>query len=601
MRVREGFVTSRVKTPVIGVRDLLENPAPLLLLPAALALWFISLDGVDLLAMTDLGLISVLPPAFFASIVVTTVSFALTLHKRQSAWLLILHIGVLIFMLFGVAPILEGRPRTAIAWKMVGIIDYVARHGAVDPTLDAFHNWPGFFILVAFLTRALGLESAMPLALWAPVFFNLLYLAPLYLLFSSATSAYRVRWLGLWFFYLANWIGQDYLAPQALGYFLYIFSLAVLMRWFRAPHASGSIADRSQDGLIDEARGPLSATPRQRLILIAIVILAFAVLVPSHQLSPVAVAASTIVLVVAGRITPRSLPVLMVVLIGVWLSYMAVPYLSGHLAGLVEPLGNLGTNLQDNVVRRLRGSEEHIFVVRLRIGLSLMLWGLALLGFLRRQFNRYRDVDFALLALAPVGLLALQTYGGELALRVYFFSLPFIAFFVASLFYPTLRHGQRLLGPLSAILLSMILIGAFFVARYGNERMDYFTEAEVETIEVLYETAPPGALMASVTDFLPWRYREYEMYRHVAVERQLRESDLDALERIMLSRQDGYLILTRSQKASAQLLWGWPEGQWEEIVRQLTQSENYRLVFENKDGAIFHFASENVAKAEDQR
>ena len=32
-------------------------------------------------------------------------------------------------------------------------------------------------------------------------------------------------------FLLANWPGQDYFAPQALGYFLYLLTIGILLTW----------------------------------------------------------------------------------------------------------------------------------------------------------------------------------------------------------------------------------------------------------------------------------------------------------------------------------------------------------------------------------
>jgi hypothetical protein len=46
---------------------------------AAVLVWALSLPGFDLRAMNDLGLISVLPPAFIGAIVLLTCSFCLAL------------------------------------------------------------------------------------------------------------------------------------------------------------------------------------------------------------------------------------------------------------------------------------------------------------------------------------------------------------------------------------------------------------------------------------------------------------------------------------------------------------------------------------------
>src|SRR6266487_849605 len=111
-----------------------------------------------------------------------------------------------------------------------GTLPDIMRTGSVDPGLDAYFNWPGFFVLSAFVTQIIGYHDILPLAAWAPVFFNLIYLGPLYMIYTSATTDKRLVWLGPWFFYLTNWIGQDYFSPQGFNFFLYLVIIATLLK-----------------------------------------------------------------------------------------------------------------------------------------------------------------------------------------------------------------------------------------------------------------------------------------------------------------------------------------------------------------------------------
>src|SRR5204863_1433745 len=114
----------------------------------------------------------------------------------------------------------------------------------------AYHNWPGFFALTALLTESAGLERGIDLAPWASMFFNLLYLGPLVVILRSVTRDERVVWLSVWLFYLGNWIGQDYFAPQALNYFFHLTVIAVLLTWFRPRGAASSTGFGWLDRLI---------------------------------------------------------------------------------------------------------------------------------------------------------------------------------------------------------------------------------------------------------------------------------------------------------------------------------------------------------------
>ncbi len=608
-------MSARVTAPARTLHALpaVQVWAPLLLVITALTLWLTSLNDLKLREMNDLGLASVLPWTSFAALALLTVGYCIALRAETlRISLLLLNLGTVIFMLYGIPSVLAADPRTPIAYKLVGIVDYISSTGAADPNIDAFFNWSGFFILTAFATHTLGLSSALELAHWAPVIFNVLYLAPLVMLFSAVTRDRRIVWLGVWFFYLANWIGQDYLSPQAFNYFLYLCLLALLLTWFKTPISSASPWRERLPGINTQsklarfrhelntriAQSDLTNRParsRDRIVLLGAGILIFAMMVPSHQLTPFAAIGSVTAVVLLRRITPPILPVLMVVMVGAWVSFMAVPYLAGHIDDVLAPLGAVTSNVQASLLQRYRGSPEHIFILNVRVGFSIFVWLLALGGFARRLRNGYFDLNFALLALIPFGLLPLQRYGGELLLRVYLYSLPFMVWFAAALFIgaPMRRSSPRLLTSLSKPLLigaaSLILGSAFLFARYGNERMDYFTPNEIAAVQELYAIAPEGSLLLAGTAHVPWRYQSYTSYRYQTVETRVRDGNAADVAKLMAShpKPGAYLILTRSQQASAELFIGWEPGTWERFQTAVNESGNFQTVYENDDARIY--------------
>jgi hypothetical protein len=582
-------------------------PAALTTAPlAALVLWTQLLVGADASLISDLGLITAMPPVAFVALFVLIVTFVVTISQaRLNVPLIVLHIVVLIYCLFGAAILVEGQPRTATAWKLVGIIDQVMHHGSVDATKDAFQNWPGFFILVAFLSRLAGIESPLILASWAHVFFNLLYLGPLLLLFRAGTQDKRLIWLAIWLFYLCNWIGQDYLAPQALGYFYYVLILGVLLTWFQSGKTvRGHLAQqlrylpaRLQNSIAkwlapENKPARPAAVGLQQTGLLALLFVFMAVMVPSHQLTPVALLAAVAILVVAGRITPGSIPLILGVMIVAYISFMTVPYLRGHVSNFTKPLGDLTANVTDNVTARVRGSPLHTFVVMFRIFSGMVMWLIAGLGIVSRIRAGQRDTTFLLLAAVPFGLLGVQTYGGELLLRTFLFALPFTAFFMAAVFY---RNSDTLLSARKRLALMGVcaaLSVSFFVTRYGNERMDYFTADEVAAVEYVYAVSGPGTHLVSGTESLPWRYEDYNSDRYSSIERAVRTNNLQMVIESMSLPQfpQSFLVLTRSQQAAAELYLGWEPGAWERFDRNVSQSDQFRLVYANEDAKVFVLA-----------
>ena len=108
----------------------------------------------------------------------------------------------------------------------------MGQSGQLDPTLDAYFDWPGFFSLLGMLSGATGAKDLFGIATWAPVGINFLLLAPLLALARRLTANPRQAWAAVWIFYVASWIGQDYLSPQAHSFVLLLTLVACLLSVF---------------------------------------------------------------------------------------------------------------------------------------------------------------------------------------------------------------------------------------------------------------------------------------------------------------------------------------------------------------------------------
>lgn len=597
----------RVLGQVLG--RVLATVGPALLSLAAVALWAVGVGRVNLRGVNDLGLASVLPPAVLAAPVIATAGFVWTLSQRPlRRSMLLLHVVALVVMLYGMNAMVEPVPGPNVVWRHAGIADHIARTGAIDPTIDAYFNWPGFFTLTAFLSGAAGLGSIASLAAWTPVFFNLLYLGPLLLLLRRATSDWRLVWLAVWLFYVTNWIHQDYLAPQALSYFLYLLILGILVGWFGTVQLDVRLAPARV--LLRRPRSP--ARPRavqfllpnalrpregrfQRAGLMVIVIVLFAAAVPSHQLTPFAILTGVTALVVFGRCSARGLPWLMAVMLVAWITFMSAGYLAGNLSELGGNVGQVDTIAAANVGDRLRGSAGHQFVVQIRLAVTALLWGLAVLGWLRRRRHGQDDMTVTLLAVAPFPFLVLQPYGGELLLRVYFFALPFAAFLAAGLFLPVKGAAASWRAAGAIGLAVVVLLGGFLFARYGNERIEHFTTEELAAVRHLYEVAPRGSLLLAATPDLPWKFQDYVSYdyRTVGSLKSSRGGGNGELVKPVLSimrqhrRPGAYFIITRSNRADAEARGILPPGSLDRLEQALRRAPGMQLIYANQDARIY--------------
>src|SRR5688500_1357176 len=95
----------------------------------SVGLYIFSIRSVNLLNMTDIGLVSVLPWPIYVSILFLCVGFILTLkQKTLREPILFLHIFLLIVMLYGVTLPVEEAPRFNVTWRHAGLVDYVQRN-----------------------------------------------------------------------------------------------------------------------------------------------------------------------------------------------------------------------------------------------------------------------------------------------------------------------------------------------------------------------------------------------------------------------------------------------------------------------------------------
>lgn len=546
----------------------------------ALVVWAASLPGVEVRRMSDLGLISVLTPGVFVALILLTVGFALALRQEPlRPVMLATQLAVLIVMLYGITALVEEAPRFSVVYKHAGFAEYISRTGHLNTAIDAYFYWPGFFVMTAFVTKVAGLSSALDLAPWAPVFFNLLWAAPVYMILASATADRRLVWLGVWLFFLADWVGQDYLSPQALNYFFYLLVLAVLLTWF-SPRAAAA-----------------SSPPWQRAGLVATVLLVFAAIVSGHPLTPFFAIASVGALVILRRFRPRMLPVVMLAMNAGWILAVALPLLIWQSNLVFGSAGKVDTIVSVSVTNRLQGSPEHIAVIVTRIALTAALWLAAAVGATRRFRAGHRDYTLGILALAPLTIIPLQVYGGEIALRAYMFSLPAVVFFAASNFFSegARRPSWRWSAAVAAI--GVLLAVTFLVTRYGNEQIDYITYAELAGVRHLYQIAPPGSILVS-TGYVPWREERVEAYdlRDLPAEALL-NTDVGAVSKVMLGapHQNAYFLFTRSEDAQVNTFYGLPQpgssigtrsGALERLVDSMIASGRFTVVYRNTDTLI---------------
>jgi hypothetical protein len=557
--------------------------------PAAIVLWLASLGRIDLGQMGDLGLVPLLPITFWAALAVLLVSFCVqVLRPRSRTSVLVGHVLLLIAILHATPSILYGTLRYSWAWKHVGVTDFFMRHAGVDRSLrelSAYQYWPGFFTTNAMISKLAGLRGAEGYAIWAPPFFNALLLGPLFLIFSTFTRDRRLVWAAIGIFFLGSWVGQDYFAPQACCYFLFLTIVAVCIRYVRSsrPTSRALVPDTSV------------APDRGQPLVLGAVVLMMAAIVPTHQLTPLVLIGALVVLALLCRQRRLALPLLLLVgITAAWNLLFAWPWLSQNLADIGSSFGQLGANANSGFINLATASRGQVLVAQMDRLLSVAVVALALVGF-ARHFRTRREVALPLLALTPVPLLFTSDYDGEMIFRIYLFGLPFAAFYAAAAFLPRETAGRNWWARVSLPLVMLLLVPGFAFSYYGKEEVNYFSPQELQAAELVYGIAPEGSQIVSATSDFPWGFTNYEMYDYerFALEdprtrQQVLADPVGTLGDMMRlqSHHHSYLVLTRAQRFDVEMTGIMPPGSLDHIAQALLRSPDFVLLYQSPDAVV---------------
>jgi hypothetical protein len=454
----------------------------------------------DLAKIGMLGVVDALSPLYwFGAALIVGGLVAGCAYGSRWAWV---NVGGLIVALFGLPGLLEPHPRFTVAWVHVGFIDHIADHGTLLTDLDGRFSWAGFFAAGGLLQRMAGTDTVLWLVRYAPIFYvgaSVLLVA----LLARRTAATRTQTIvAAAVFCCLNWIGQDYFSPQATAFVLYLTIIAVVVYAF--PADPSAIASGRLRRLLrpepDEWQGVLGGggSPSASMFALGVCYLLLVAMVISHQLTPVFFVSACSLLVICNVTRLRTMPIAAAVMFLAWLSFGASAYWIGHFDDLTGSIGHVGRLLDQNVGSRARSTNvDRQVVVTCRLLLALFAWGLAALSIVRDWLRHRTPVALLCLFMAPFPLLFMQPYGGEMALRVCFFSLPAASILIARLVVPTPRFAVVRLAAIAAT--AGLLVPAFVTARYGNEKFEMISDDDIAVVGQLYDQAPAGSLVFVAT------------------------------------------------------------------------------------------------------
>ena len=350
-------------------------------------MWWVTLAGLlvagaaiaaaDPADIDGYGLVAAVPWWFYVGIALLLTALFGHLHAggRPGHIGAVVNLACLIVVLHGLPGFVEPEPRFPVAWLHAGFASQIADEGKLLPLLDARFSWAGFFSGAAFLERVAGAHDVIWLLRFAPVAVNAAAALAVFALARALGTTMSRSIAAATIFVFVNWIGQDYFAPQAVGYVLVVTLVATVLTYF----SSQPRADRRLVRLVGTtATFPEPVTGRNATFVYLACVFVSAGIIASHQLSPPMLVAMLLALTYVGRIRTRLLGAIIGLGFILWMSHAAEIYWVGHLDDLFGQVGDVTGVLNSNVSQRTGpGSPARSLVVRGRMALMLATWALA--------------------------------------------------------------------------------------------------------------------------------------------------------------------------------------------------------------------------------
>jgi hypothetical protein len=587
-----GIATAPARQPVRIDRDsLLFNTSMIASVLSALCLLLgMATASLDL---TDYGLANSYPLSFYVGLFLLPLASACLWFTNRKVDGIILAQLILLIIAIWLSPyFLESTARFRSSYKNFAAVDWLADGDGFAPDLVVYHNWPFFPVVMTGVLKLTGLSPTQLMGLF-PFFIQIAYLFPLTYLLRVFRPVGNGWWAGVWFFYLFNWTGQDYFAPQALAFFLFLCLLALFAHM--VAHREGYFG----------------------VPLMALTLGIYGCLVMTHVLTAGIVLAMILALTASGQMKQRSLFLAALVMFFAWQIYGAASFFSFSNQRIQDNILDIQDFFNLNVGSRLAGTPEHVVVGRLRMLMTLIAAGVAGICFLMRVTERHdrrslelmghgadttfrtlgamrrrslmyiwQPAPFAVVCFIGLALVApIYVYGGEMLIRVLLFSLPAFSLLVAGAF--------KWRTPVVAVVAMMAVVAPLhMVARYGNEFYDYVSPGEVEGFNFVSNSLGPANIYGGYpagafenTQHLDWRYGIQPGKN--------KPPDADGYlrpDQNQWRHQEWpiYVAVSRGDDAAAHLFYNQPNF-IAEVKTELSRRCNFQQVFDNGDFTLFRW------------
>jgi len=436
-------------------------------------------------------------------------------------------------------------------------IDYIDQFSHLNPAALWYHNWPGMCIWQSIVTDITGINNLDTIAFFGTFLMQFLVLLPLYFFFKHTIPRNNYRWAALWIFYLGNWIGQIYVSPQAMAFFLLMLLIIVLVK----------------AGL--EKEGNVTIAERMKAIIV------IASLVITHILTSIAGFLSIAVLWITKKSKLISILIVAAVFIITWTMYGASTQFEYQLPIFLDRAFKLDTLFTSYFTgSSTTTSPSHTGINILRIAFSALFCIIGLSGvIISRKFKEKADNTVLALAIVAIFMTFTGLYTFELIMRTYMFVLVPIGYFAVKLLNSRITSGILCLVLLVALPLHVI-------THYGNAVRDTVPRGEIAYWHFIRKNTKGGYLIGGL------RPREYSYAGYYKIDFQQLVWNNNLFTSDSIKGDEPQYINAGSYEQSIQEFNYDNTRVIPETRARLKKSNRYNLIYTNRDVNLYIGESE---------
>lgn len=448
---------------------------PWILLAVAAGFFLYGITTVRGAEITEYGLLATASPFFGLSIVLTAVAFGVAV-RRNNIYAAVAGTALMVIAQRLVCSVATDSPMYSWTYKHLGVVDYIQHEHELARGVDIYNGWPGLFALTAWISDLSGIP-APSLAHWFTIVFQFFFVLLAYAVARAWGSTHMIAVTAAFLVASLNWVAQDYFSPQAIAM---LFTAGVMM---------------------------FVGMSGKRGVGAPLIILFFAAMVITHQLTPYWVLGAIGLMVITRRLRPW------------WIIFpLAVIVLSqtGYNFSEVDNFTLFSSDITQNAKSNIPtvgsvGQQFTSLAVRLLSGGVWLLTGICLLWRWRRKEPFW---VFGILSLSPMLILGGQGYGGEAIFRVFLYSLLGCSIVLAGPAVRTLQAGMIKFSLVSIALVTSTALSAqgYLGAWFAN----IMPKEQVDASESVLEQADFPAYLTVAAPVWPqrstWRYVSYAKF-----------------------------------------------------------------------------------------